>query len=230
MKHQENGEEREGHHRELECRRAARQTSLTKRNWNVNGLLEKVQDCWHFHQLFRQLRLANRCSRRDVLEDVLGTLKTCSATTTSASTNWSTSIHQVSPHQRRRRIERQEQQKRVEGLEDVWSTICSTGASRSKTSSFPMPACRSMPCGLCSSKEASRVPAVGLPSSDENSKYSAGPTPVLVPIFCPRRAAFAVSTLGYEWWFTVASTAVIDCCSCRHHERSSSTVRQVTTS
>ena len=69
--------------------------------------------------------------------------------------------------------------------------------------------------------EASRVPAVGLPPSDESSKYSASPTPLLVsvPIFCPRRAAFAVSTLEYEWWETVASTAAVDRCSCRHYER-----------
>ena len=33
--------------------------------------------------------------------------------------------------------------------------------------------------------EAGRIPVVGLPSSDESSKYSAGPTPVLVPIYCP---------------------------------------------
>ena len=84
---------------------------------------------------------------------------------------------------------------------------------------MPVCSCTSS-CCHCSNTEAGRVPTVGLPSSDESSKYSAGPTPVLVPIFCPRRAAFAVSTLGYEWWDTVASTTAVECCSCRHHERS----------
>ena len=42
---------------------------------------------------------------------------------------------------------------------------------------------------------------------------------MLVPVFCPRRAAFAVPTLECEWWVTVTSTAATVCCSCRHHER-----------
>ena len=42
---------------------------------------------------------------------------------------------------------------------------------------------------------------------------------MLVPVFCPRRAAFAVPTLECEWWVTAASTAATVCCSCRHHER-----------
>ena len=37
--------------------------------------------------------------------------------------------------------------------------------------------------------------------------------------FCARRPSCAVSTLGYEWWDTVASTAATVCCSCRNHER-----------
>ena len=84
-----------------------------------------------------------------------------------------------------------------------------------------MPSCRSsFPCGEGSNSVAGRSPPVGLPSSEESSKSSAGPTLVLVPVFCPRRAAFTVPTLEYEWWVTLASTAAIDCCSCRHHERS----------
>ena len=34
--------------------------------------LEKVQDCRHFHQLFRQLRLASSSWRRDVVNEDLG--------------------------------------------------------------------------------------------------------------------------------------------------------------
>ena len=39
---------------------------------DVNGLLDENQLCWHFHQLFHQLRVANRGSHRDALEDDLG--------------------------------------------------------------------------------------------------------------------------------------------------------------
>ena len=46
------------HHQELECRR--------------NRRLEKIQDCRHFHQLFRQLGIANRGTRRDVVNEDLG--------------------------------------------------------------------------------------------------------------------------------------------------------------
>ena len=67
------GENLEDLHQERECQRSARQPRLswentlkicesptTTRNWNVNGLLEEVEDCWHFHQLLRQLRFAKR--------------------------------------------------------------------------------------------------------------------------------------------------------------------------
>ena len=63
-----------------------------------------------------------------------------------------------------------------------------------------------------------RGSGVGAGRNHPTRKYSASPTPVLLPIFCPRRAVFAVPTLEYEWWVTVASTAATVCCSCRHHE------------
>ena len=47
-------------------------TPTTTRNWSFNGLREEGWDGWYFHQLFRQLRLANGSSRRDVLERDLG--------------------------------------------------------------------------------------------------------------------------------------------------------------
>ena len=49
---------------------------------------------------------------------------------------------------------------------------------------------------------------------------------MLVAVFCPRGAPYVVSTFGLEWWDTVASTAAIDCCSCRHHERSRRCLRR----
>ena len=42
----------------------------------------------------------------------------------------------------------------------------------------------------------------------------------LVASFWLRGAPFAVCTLPDEWCITVARAAAIDCCSCRHHERS----------
>ena len=51
------------------AKRRASKTSTG--NWSVNFLLEEVEDCWHFHQLLHQLRLATRKSRRDLLEDDL---------------------------------------------------------------------------------------------------------------------------------------------------------------
>ena len=38
--------------------------------WNVKGLLDVKKDCWHFHQLLHQLRIAKRDSH--VLENDLG--------------------------------------------------------------------------------------------------------------------------------------------------------------
>ena len=100
------------------------------------------------------------------------------------------------------------------------STVCSTGASRAWTSSHAMPSCRSVfPCGQGSNSAAGRSPPVGLPSSEESSWYSAGPTLVLVTFFWPLGASYAVPTLECKWWVTVARTAATVCCSCRHHER-----------
>ena len=48
----------------------------------------------------------------------------------------------------------------------------------------------------------------------------------LVTVLCARRPSCAVSTFGYEWWDTVASTAATVCCSCRHHERSRRCLRR----
>ena len=45
------------------------------------------------------------------------------------------------------------------------------------------------------------------------------PSLVLVTVLSARRPSCAVSTFGYEWWDTVASTAATACCSCRNHER-----------
>ena len=95
------------------------------------------------------------------------------------------------------------------------STVCSTGASRAWTSSYAIPSCRSVfPCGQGSNSAACRSHPVGLPSSEESSEYSAGPTLVLVTFFWPLEASYEC-----EWWVTVASTAATVCCSCRHHER-----------
>ena len=105
------------------------------------------------------------------------------------------------------------------------STMCSTGTSRFWASSYPMPACRcTCSCGRGSSNAAGRSPPtpVGLPSSEESSQHSATPTLVLVTVFWPLGASFLVSTFGYEWWDTVASTAAIDIRSCRHHRSESS--------
>ena len=47
-------------------------TPTTTRDWNVNGLLEKKRDCWHFHQQFHQMRTTDRSTVRDsVLENNL---------------------------------------------------------------------------------------------------------------------------------------------------------------
>ena len=169
---------------ELECKRSARQPKLLNSvlgktlktahtntcNWNVNGLLQEVEDCGHFSNC------SASCGSQSVLRcvfwsssKILGTSITCSASSY-VRKNWKTSIS--------------------------WGTTCSTGASRAWTSSYPMPLCRStFPCGQGSNMDAGHVPAVGLPASDESSKYPAGPTPV---------------------WDIVASTAAIDCCSRRH--------------
>ena len=100
------------------------------------------------------------------------------------------------------------------------SPICGTGASSRWTNSYPTPTCRAtFSCGQGSDSAAGRSPPVGLPSSEESSKYSAGPTLVLVTFVWPLGASNAVPTLECEWWVTVASTATTVCCSCRHHER-----------
>ena len=44
--------------------------NTTTRNWSVNGLLEEIEDCWLFHQLFHHLRVP-KDSRWNVLVDNL---------------------------------------------------------------------------------------------------------------------------------------------------------------
>ena len=48
----------------------------------------------------------------------------------------------------------------------------------------------------------------------------------LLASFWLRVAPFAVCTLPDEWCITVARAAAIDCCSCRHHERSRRCLRR----
>ena len=88
------------------------------------------------------------------------------------------------------------------------SLICGTGTSRRWTNSYAMPSCRSVfPCGQGSISAAGRP--VGLQSSDESSKYSAGPTPVLVTFFWPLEPS-----LECEWWVMLLVVLVLSLSLC----------------
>ena len=73
----------------------------TIRSWNVNGLLNNSKLCWHFHQLYRQLRFSTRESRRD--EDDLGHFDDLLGNRHKRK-DWSTSTN-CSNHQRHRSVE-----------------------------------------------------------------------------------------------------------------------------
>ena len=96
------------------------------------------------------------------------------------------------------------------------------GRSRPRSNSSTLLAALTTGSGHATSQRScGRTDSANTPSSSESVKCSAAASAlVLVPIICSRRPAFAMSTLGNEWWDTVASTAAIDCCSCRRHERS----------
>ena len=97
------------------------------------------------------------------------------------------------------------------------STICGTGASR--ISSMNCSVCRAtLTCQPATSdRGAGRLPAGrGVVRNFAvwcNSCSS--PCTVLVPCFCPRRAACVVPTLPKEWWVTVARTIWTAICSWR---------------
>ena len=79
----------------------------------------------------------------------------------------------------------------------------------------------SLLCGPGSARLPGRIPGGGVFCARRRACFTySTSSPVLVTVFCARWPSFAVSTLGYEWWDTVATTAAIDCCSWRHHERS----------
>ena len=156
-------------------------TLATTRNWNVNGLLGEVEDRWHFRQLLRQLRFANRVSRREVLEDDPAHVDNCSATSKSASKKrrTSTSCSSISGTRTSR-----------DGTSSALSSICSTVCRCARS------------CGLTPAKRSGRDP---LDSSSNNSKNSgwrvgsSGSSPCgssrthlpLLACFCPR---------GAVWW------------------------------
>ena len=87
-------------------------STTTLRNWSVNVLQHpdkrRSQDRRHFHQEFRQLRPANQRSHRDVLEDDLGHFNNLLGKRYKRIDKLE-HIHQLFHHQRRRRIESQEQ-------------------------------------------------------------------------------------------------------------------------
>ena len=79
----------------------------------------------------------------------------------------------------------------------------------------------SLLCGPGSARLPGRIPGGGVFYARREACFTySTSSSVLVTVFCARWPSFAVSTLGYEWWDTVATTAAIDCCSWRHHERS----------
>ena len=188
--------------------------------WNVNGLLDVKKDCWHFHQLLHQLRLAKRDSRRDVLENDLGHIDNLLG---------------------RQQTETWRRYWRTSGN---CSTISGTGTSsigtRTNASIICSTVCRCVrSCGPGgSARLAGRHPAV---SSSYNSKNTASPATLvldvlcvasLVPaVFCPCRAACCSclhthsslnsgGNAAEEWWKVSARTVRTVCRSCFSHERS----------
>ena len=175
-------------------------STTTMRNWIVvdllgNPLLEEVENRRHFHQLFRQLRVATQTSRRNIVRQ---DLRHCDNRLGNHRKLRGKELHDI------RQLFHRLQHRSIESLDQLI-----------RDAVVPL----HLPCGQGSNSAAGRSPPVGLPSSDESSKYSAGPTLVLVPVFWPLGASYAVPTLECEWWVTVASTAATVCCSCRHHER-----------
>ena len=90
------------------------QPPSTTRNWNVNFLLEKVQDCWHFHELFRQLRFA-KDSRRDVFHNDLGHVDSLLGRR-HLRIEETEHVHQMFRHQRHRSVKRRQTRNGVDDL------------------------------------------------------------------------------------------------------------------
>ena len=79
---------------------------------------------------------------------------------------------------------------------------------------------RSLRCGPGSRRLPGRTPGSGGFCARRPTCFSCStPSLVLVTVLSARRPSCAVSTFGYEWWDTFASTAATVCCSCRNHER-----------
>ena len=92
--------------------KTSRSSTTTLRNWSVNVLQHpdkrRSQDRRHFQQEFRRLRLANQRSHSHVLEDDLGHFNNLLGKRYKRIDKLE-HIHQLFHHQRRRRIESQEQ-------------------------------------------------------------------------------------------------------------------------
>ena len=86
-------------HQERECQRSARDNT----GW------------WHFHQLFRQLRLANRGSRRHAFNDDLGCVNNLLGNRRERVEELE-HVHQLSHHQRNRNVKRRHDQRTVVDL------------------------------------------------------------------------------------------------------------------
>ena len=80
-------------------------THTSSRNWNVNGLVEEVENRRHFNQLFRQLRFTNRESRRDVVNEDLGHFNNLLV---NRDVQELVDLHQLFSHQRHLNIERRQ--------------------------------------------------------------------------------------------------------------------------
>ena len=174
-------------------------TTTTMRNWIVvdllgNPLFEEVENRRHFHQLFRQLRVATQTSRRNIVRQDLGHFdnRLGNATAWQRTARHSAAVPPSAA-----------QEHREPGPAHTRCRRAAPSSPAARAPTVPLDA----------------LPPVGLPSSEESSKYSAGPALVLVTFFWPLGASYAVHTLECEWWVTVASTAATVCCSCRHHER-----------
>ena len=204
------GENLEDLHLELEHQRSARQPMLfnsvladnleddapTTRNWNVNGLLDKSRLCRHFHQLFRQLRFA-KDSRRDVLEDDLGHVDNLLGNHKRRRVKETQDVHQLFHHQRQKIIE------------DLYH-----GSKVGKLlHGVPLdPPLR--PWRLC---QAGRPPPAGLFVVQAAELW-------MGERFFRDFAVWFNSNLS--WCVHVARAAPIDCCSCRHHDRSRGCLRR----
>ena len=102
------------------------------------------------------------------------------------------------------------------------STICGTGASRICTygkSSINWLVCRAtLTCQPATSDRGAGRPKTGRGVVRNFAVWCnscSSPCTVLVPCFCPRRAACVVPTLPKEWWVTVARTIWTAICSWR---------------